>query len=174
MATADPELPDEMLLGREREIDSCDTLLAARSGTLLLRGPPGIGKTSLLETAGSRAQALGFRVLRTAGSEAETRFAFAGLQPLLLPLLDARTEMPEHLRTALLSALGLLDVEVPGLESVGLAVLSLLGGVADTGVGSRASGKRARGVCGSERAWRLRGRTGGVRRGRAREPGQRR
>ena len=56
--------------------------------------------------------------------------AFAGLQLLLLPVIDADTGMPEHLRTALRSALGVLDAEIPAVAAVGLAVLGLLAGIA--------------------------------------------
>jgi hypothetical protein len=45
-------------------------------------------------------------------------------------VIDTDTGMPEHLRTALLSALGLVDAEIPALETVGLAVLGLLAGLA--------------------------------------------
>lgn len=106
------------LVGRDREIAACDVLLGRASdhgGVLLLRGAAGVGKTALLEAARVRAEARGFRVLTTTGSEAETGFAFAGLQPLLLPVLDHTSELPDHLRDALLSALGMLDREVPAL-----------------------------------------------------------
>jgi DNA-binding CsgD family transcriptional regulator len=112
---------------------TCEKLLDQASdegGVLLLRGAPGIGKTSLLEAASARAHGRDFRVLSTAGSEAEMSFAFAALQPLLFPVIQVDTDMPKHLRTALLAALGLLDVEIPALDTVGLAVLGLLAGVA--------------------------------------------
>jgi DNA-binding CsgD family transcriptional regulator len=131
MSDANAQLVSGGLLGRDREIERCDALLEARSGVLLLRGSPGVGKSSLLEGVGTRARARGFCVHSAAGSEAETTLPYAGLQPLLLPLVDADTEMPDHLRTALLSALGLIDAEVPALETIGLATLMLLAGVAD-------------------------------------------
>jgi DNA-binding CsgD family transcriptional regulator len=133
MVTVDPKPSDGGLVGRDRELAACEELFgrASREGSaLLLRGSAGIGKTSLLDAARARAEALGFRVLGTAGSEAEGAFAFAALQPLLLPVIDIDAGLPEHLRTALLSALGLVDAEVPALETVGLAVLGLLAGLA--------------------------------------------
>ena len=105
-------------------------MLSRRTGLLLLRGTTGIGKTAMLDTVRRRAHGLGFRVLSTAGAEAETTFAFAGLQPLLLDVVGADVEIPEHLRAALLSALGMLDCEIPALETVGLATLTLLTGLA--------------------------------------------
>jgi MoxR-like ATPase len=69
------------LLGREREREALDGLLEAarhgRSGTLVVHGEPGLGKTALLEaTIDSAAR---FRVLRTAGAEGEIELAFAAL-----------------------------------------------------------------------------------------------
>ena len=121
------------LVGRERELAACEVLLgqAGRGGgVLLLRGSAGIGKTSLLDSVRARAGSLGFRVLGTAGAEAETAFPFAALQPLLLPVVGTDPELPGHLRSALLAALGLLDAGIPGVETVGLAVLGLLSGLA--------------------------------------------
>ena len=124
------------LLGRERESAACERLLreaGRQGGALLLRGPAGIGKTSLLEAARRRAELLGLRVLSTAGSEAESSFAFGALQPLLFPIVgEVHTELPEGLRTGLLSALGLADAGAGAAapEAVGLAVLNLLSAVA--------------------------------------------
>ena len=119
----------ERLIGRDRELAACRDLLAGASvggGALLLRGSPGVGKTALLRTCRTIAEARGLRVLSTAGASAETSFAFAGLQPLLLPVLAGVDALPEHLRSALLSALGLVEARVPSLPAVGLAVLELL------------------------------------------------
>lgn len=121
------------LYGRDHELAACDQLfeqVRRRGGVLLLRGPAGIGKTSILDAARRRADALGFRVLSTAGAEAERTFAFAALQPLLLPVIEVDAGMPEHLNAALLSALGLRDTDIPAAETVGLAVLGLLSGLA--------------------------------------------
>lgn len=130
VATAPPADPsDERLIGRHRELAACDQVLASASGggkALLLRGSPGVGKTALLDASRRMAEAHGLRVLSTAGAQAETTFAFAGLQPLLLPVLTGVDALPEHLRSALLSALGLLEARVPSLPAVGLAMLELL------------------------------------------------
>lgn len=131
--TTDIEPPAAGLVGRDRELAACEQLFGQvrrEGGVLLLRGSAGIGKTSLLEAASARAGGLRFRVLSVAGSEAEASFPFAALQALLLPVIDADTGLPAHLRTALRSALGLLDAEIPALETVGLAVLGLLSGLA--------------------------------------------
>ena len=136
MQTADHESARAGLVGREQELSAINRLLgrgnggADRASTLLLRGSAGVGKTSLLDAARTRAEAIGFRVLRTAGSEAETSFAFAALHPLLLPVIAHDADLPEHLRTALRSALGQRDDEIPALEIVALATLGLWAGVA--------------------------------------------
>ena len=133
MATSNLGQSGGALIGRDLETSACDELLARAShagGVLLLRGSPGVGKTSVLDAARDSALARDFRVLNATGSEAEMTLAFAGLQLLLLPVIDADTGMPEHLRTALRSALGVLDAEIPAVAAVGLAVLGLLAGIA--------------------------------------------
>ena len=70
-----------MLLDRLPERAALSQLLdgarAGRSGVLVMRGEPGVGKTALLEYAvGSAA---GLRVARVAGVESEMELAFAGL-----------------------------------------------------------------------------------------------
>jgi AAA ATPase domain len=98
-----------MLVGREAEQRRIDQLLrqaaAGRSGVLALRGDPGIGKTALLDYAGSRAGSM--RVLRATGIEAENELAFAGLYSLLYPVADYVKALPEPQAAALRSALGL-------------------------------------------------------------------
>ena len=88
-----------MLAGRSTERAYVRAALdAAREGrgqAVLLQGPPGIGKTALLEDA--VAQAAGFRVLRAHGVESESRLAFAGLSDLLRPVLDCLAVSYTHL-----------------------------------------------------------------------------
>ena len=78
-----------------------ELLIAARtgrSGTLVLRGDAGIGKTALLEYAvGSSSDVL---VLRAVGVEAEMQLAFAALHQLCGPLLD-RLDRPSRSRSAM-------------------------------------------------------------------------
>jgi DNA-binding CsgD family transcriptional regulator len=67
---------------RERELAAVEELLDGRGRMLLFEGRAGIGKTSLLEVACSRAAELGFEVLRARGSELESGFAFGVVRQL--------------------------------------------------------------------------------------------
>ena len=78
-----------MLVGRSAERARIDALLdgarMGRGGALLVRGEPGIGKSSLLRYGEREAGDL--RVLRARGVEAEAELAFSGLFELLRPLI---------------------------------------------------------------------------------------
>ena len=67
---------------RERELAAVEVLLERRSGVLVVEGPAGIGKTSLVEVACSRADELGHEVVRARGSELESGFAFGVVRQL--------------------------------------------------------------------------------------------
>jgi DNA-binding CsgD family transcriptional regulator len=135
MATPELERISGALVGRERECAAIDRLLEAsarsESGSLVLRGEAGIGKTALLTYAADRGG--GRRVLRTAGVEAESDIGFAGLHGLLRAVVDKLRELPEAQAGALAGALGL----GPSLGSdrllVSAATLSLLAAAADEG-----------------------------------------
>ncbi|MDX6562774.1 MAG: hypothetical protein QOD65_2588 [Gaiellales bacterium] len=75
-----------------------------RSGALVVRGEPGVGKTTLLDYAASRAD--DFRVLRTLGAESESDLAFSGLLELLRPVASRAGELPDVQARALEAALG--------------------------------------------------------------------
>jgi DNA-binding CsgD family transcriptional regulator len=72
----------ERLRERERELAAVQVLLERRGGMLLLEGRAGIGKTSLVEVACSRADELGLEVVRARGSELESGFAFGVVRQL--------------------------------------------------------------------------------------------
>ncbi len=116
-----------MLLGREAEQQVVGELLrnarAGRSGALVLRGDPGIGKTALLSYARSCAE--GMTVLRSVGIEAEHELPFAGLHQLVRPCLGLLERLPPPQQTALRGAFGLSfePVENPFLVSLGLLTL---------------------------------------------------
>jgi DNA-binding CsgD family transcriptional regulator len=105
-----------MLTGREAEQGQIDQLLkqaaAGNSRVLVLRGDPGIGKTTLIDYAASRAGPM--RVLRATGIEAENELGFAGLYSLLYPVAGHLTALPDRQAAALRAALGLgYDRAVP-------------------------------------------------------------
>ncbi|GLW70665.1 LuxR family transcriptional regulator [Kitasatospora phosalacinea] len=122
-----------MLYGRGTERAAIDRLLAdaraGRAGALLLRGEPGIGKSALLDAAAGAAA--GWRVLRAAGVESEARLPHAVLSQLLAPVLDRLGALPGPQRAALERTLGLADGPAGDRLLVGLAVLTLLGDLAE-------------------------------------------
>src|SRR5580700_3109771 len=67
---------------REGELAAVEVLLKRRGGMLLLEGRAGMGKTSLVEVACSRADELGLEVVRARGSELESGFAFGVVRQL--------------------------------------------------------------------------------------------
>ena len=118
------------LLGREREREAIERLLSrARlgvSGTLVVLGEPGVGKTALVEDAVSGLD--GMQLLRATGLEAERHLPFGGLLQLLRPLLHRIDELPRPLATALSGALAISDDASGGGDRfmIGAAVLALL------------------------------------------------
>jgi hypothetical protein len=98
-----------MLHGRAAETARIDELIAAaregRSGALVIRGEPGVGKTALLDDAAEAAA--GIRVLRGTGIESEAELPFAALQLLLRPGLARLDVLPPPQARALRSAFGL-------------------------------------------------------------------
>src|SRR5580698_6229686 len=102
---------------------------AGRSGVLVVRGEPGVGKTALLDWAVE--SAAGLRVVRVAGVESEMELAFAALQQACAPMLDKLAGLPDPQRAALGVAFGLTTGAAPDRFLVGLAALSLLSAVAE-------------------------------------------
>ena len=79
-----------ILQGRETEIALIDRLLDRidqGGSTLVISGAPGIGKSTLLEEAKSRARERGITVLGMTGVQAEVHLVFAGLEQALRPLM---------------------------------------------------------------------------------------
>src|SRR4051812_5106976 len=104
-----PAHTPQALRGRDSECELLDRLLdrvrAGRSGALVVRGEPGIGKTALLEYA--LEQASGCRVARAAGVQSEMELVFAGLHQLCAPMLDRLERLPGPQHDALSTAFGL-------------------------------------------------------------------
>jgi predicted ATPase len=122
-----------MLRGRREECAVLDGLLegarAGRSGTLVVHGATGVGKTALLEYAIE--SACDPRVLRAIGVESERELAFAVLHQLCAPLAAFLDRLPGPQRAALAITFGLSEGAVPDRFLVGLAALGLFSEAAE-------------------------------------------
>jgi tetratricopeptide (TPR) repeat protein len=122
-----------MLLGRELETSRIDSLLdgarEGRSGSLILSGEPGIGKTALLEYAVGRAS--GMSVLKARGVESEAELPFVALADLVQPVLGLLDEIPDAQAAAVRAALGLGSPSAGDRFTTCVGLLSLLGSAAE-------------------------------------------
>jgi DNA-binding CsgD family transcriptional regulator len=127
--------PEQMftLLDRRTERAAIDRVLDAVrsgfSGTLVLRGEPGIGKTALLRYAVAAARDL--RVSSIAGVESEISMEYGGLHQLLLPFLPLLDDLPPPQQGALRVAFGQQAGPPPGRFLVAQAALTLLSRAAE-------------------------------------------
>src|ERR1017187_7881960 len=100
----------QAIIGREGELGVVEAFLAGLSSgpaALVLAGPAGVGKTTLLEAGLDRAAGLGYTVLRTVPSQSDMRLALAGLADLLGSRADA----------------GLAGLAAPQRRALGVALL---------------------------------------------------
>ena len=122
-----------VLLDRRTERAAIDRVLNAvrsgLSGTLVLRGGPGVGKSTLLKYAVEAAPDL--RVSSIAGVESEITMEFGGLHQLLVPCLPQLGDLPPPQRGALRVAFGQETGPPPERFLVGLATLTLLSRAAE-------------------------------------------
>src|ERR1700687_1598310 len=97
------------LLARAQECDRLDQIVDATrrglSGVLVLRGEPGVGKTSLLEYVQAAAK-LDVQIAHLEGIESEVELGFAALQQLIRPSLGHMDMLPSPQGDALRRALG--------------------------------------------------------------------
>ena len=107
-----------------------DAVRSGESRALVVRGDPGVGKTVLVDHLARRASGSGCRVARAAGVQSEMELAFAGLHQLCAPMLGHLDGIPGPQQGALRTVFGLAAGPPPDRFFVGLAVLSLLAGVA--------------------------------------------
>ena len=123
-----------VLWGRAEEQQVIDRLLAGarngRSGSLVIRGEPGVGKSALLAYAADNAK--GMHILRSSGAETEAEFPFGGLHMLLRPVLDRISALPRPQAAALRRAFGIDNEGGDDQFLAGLAVLTLMSELAET------------------------------------------
>jgi DNA-binding CsgD family transcriptional regulator len=134
LRTSMRSLSDEPgLIGRRHELNTLATLVddarVGRSGVLIVRGEPGIGKSVLLDDVARRAQ--GFVVARVAGVESEMELPYAALQQLCRPFSERVSGLPAAQRDALEAAFGLTAGPPRDRYLVGLAMLQLIAAFAD-------------------------------------------
>jgi DNA-binding CsgD family transcriptional regulator len=100
-AVADAALgaPDAVV-GRDVVLDQAGRSLSG-GGTVLIEGPPGIGKTAVWRHLVRTAERDGWLVLACAPAEAEAALPLAALADLLGPLADRIPELPDPQRVAL-------------------------------------------------------------------------
>jgi DNA-binding CsgD family transcriptional regulator len=128
---------EAVLHGRDAERARITALVdeawAGRGGALVVRGQPGVGKSSLLRDAIERME--GTQVLTTRGIESESPLPFAALQRLLRPVMSHAARLPAPQSSALRAAFGETDTgeDAPGGDRflVFLATLSLLAEAAE-------------------------------------------
>ena len=122
-----------VLVGRSTEREVLAGLLARAaggfSGALVLRGEPGVGKSTLLDHAAAAA-AGGMRISRLTGLESETQLGYAALHRFLLPFRGQLDRLPGPQREALRSTFGLIAGPPADRFLVALGVLTLLADVA--------------------------------------------
>lgn len=94
------------LVDRDAECSELDSLLQAlrrgESGSLVIRGEAGVGKTALLEYLTQRAADC--RVISVTAVQWEVELAFAALHQLCAPILDGLEVLPTPQRKALIVA----------------------------------------------------------------------
>jgi DNA-binding CsgD family transcriptional regulator len=116
------------LVDRAAEREAIDRVLAearhGRSAALVLSGPPGIGKSSLVDYALD--SAADFRTLRVTGVESEMAFGYGAIHQLVLPIVGRIAGLPEPQRGALDAAFGAVHHVQLDPFLVGLAALNLV------------------------------------------------
>lgn len=127
------------LVGRAAAISrlhrAVDAACAGTADRVVVIGPPGSGRTALVDdvAAAAGAAGAGVTVLRADAVAAEAALAHAGLFDLCRPVLDLIPQLPEPAATVLGAALGTSDTGAWGAMAVGAALLSLLTRAAQDG-----------------------------------------
>jgi DNA-binding NarL/FixJ family response regulator len=122
-------MDSELLLGREAELGILEQKLdnvGERGAALLIRGDPGVGKSSILAAARRLGTERRMSVLGAAGVQSETNLPFAGLFELVRPILDRMGHLPKAQQNALRAAFGLTERSAADLFVIALGALDLL------------------------------------------------
>lgn len=123
-----PDGTPTTLIGRDAERAAVSQLvIEARNGTsgsLVVRGEPGIGKSSILGCAARAAN--GFLVIQVTGVEPETEIPYAALQQVCAPMTGHLGGLPQPQAEALRAAIGRGEDTSPDRFLVGVGVLSLI------------------------------------------------
>src|ERR1700727_886424 len=117
------------LVGRDGDVARAQALidrLPEEGGALLVAGPPGIGKSALLQQVQRHAAERGIETLATEGVESEAELAFAGLHQLLRPIRSHVEGLPAPQRRALEAAFGITGEDEPDPFLVALAAYELV------------------------------------------------
>ena len=124
------------VIGRSAELAvlrGAATSVGPEGVALVLEGPPGIGKSTLVDALAADLTVQGFRVLRCTGLEGDHGSGFAALHELLHPVLSQSGSLPERQGAALRAAFGMTDGVVPDRLLISLAALGLVEEAASDG-----------------------------------------
>jgi DNA-binding CsgD family transcriptional regulator len=124
---------------RARLAAAVESASAGRAAVVVVNGPPGMGKTWLLDQAvrdatdasGGAGGTDRLLVLRAAGHPAELALPFAALHQLVLPVVGALADLPPPQRKALEGALAMADLSPRDRFAAGSGLHRLLTDLAD-------------------------------------------
>lgn len=123
------------LIGRSSEVGWIERALRraekGRSGSVVVAGGAGTGKTALLQATVTEAKARGHRVVAVTGLAADQELAYLTVHDLCRPFLERMPSLGAGQRSALRGALALADGTVRDRFTTAAAVLGLLAGAAD-------------------------------------------
>jgi DNA-binding CsgD family transcriptional regulator len=117
------------LIGRGAELALLDRVIddiEHEGASVLVRGQPGVGKSSILRAASEAARRRRALVLLASGFESEAMLPFNGLHQLLSPLKSGWSSLPAVQHDALSTAFGATAGPPPELFLTALAALTLI------------------------------------------------
>src|SRR4051812_7221962 len=119
----------DALVGRDTEVELLRQFIVdikTQGVSVLVRGQPGVGKSSLLRAARTIGRSEHLLIGEVRGIQSEAMLPFAGLHELLRPFLPPRRPLPPVQHRALLTALGEDDGPPPEPFLIALATLTLV------------------------------------------------